>query len=230
MPLSSPELIDTIHKDVSLFLTWIKWIVCITWKKIPKLGTCCNLNSQPHITDVAISRFQSTLLQDTCLCESAVCFIYSNPDESSCVHTFADGIFASTTGSPSNGVPYKGLYLFEFRENNTEEINWNKLPWSLVHSFLCVSAKFQPISAEISQRHKERNTQDFRAVYFNLFLVILPKFGSIFYTTVIPYKTLIWHPIAWVSCASTRISMADTKCVRFDFCRYYRPQRTLLEW
>ena len=44
-----------------------------------------------------------------------------------------------------------------------------------------------------------------------------------------PIQTLMWHPIAWVSCASTRISMADTKCVRFDFCRYYRPQRTLLE-
>ena len=31
---------------------------------------------------------------------------------------------------------------------------------------------------------KERNTQDFRSVYFNLFLVILPKFGSLFYTVI----------------------------------------------
>ena len=34
-----------------------------------------------------------------------------------------------------------------------------------------------PISAEISQRHKETKTQDFKSVYFNLFLVIRPKFG-----------------------------------------------------
>ena len=47
-----------------------------------------------------------------------------------------------------------------------------------------------PKSAEISQRQKGRNTQDFRSVYFNLFLVILPKLGSLFYTTAIPYKPL----------------------------------------
>ena len=45
-------------------------------------------------------------------------------------------------------------------------------------------------------RHKERNTQDFRSVYFNLFLVnILPNFGSLFYTTVIPYKPLYGTPL-----------------------------------
>ena len=50
-------------------------------------------------------------------------------------------------------------------------------------------------SAEISYRHKEGNTQDFRSVYFNLFLVILPNFGSLFYTTVIPYKPLYGTPL-----------------------------------
>ena len=48
---------------------------------------------------------------------------------------------------------------------------------------LCVSVNF------IFCRHRERNTQDFRALYFNLFLVILPKFGSLFYTTVPLYGT-----------------------------------------
>ena len=71
-----------------------------------------------------------------------------------------------------------------------------------MHSFLCVSAKFQPISgrnspksATISQRHRERNARDFRAVYFNLFLVILPKLGSTFCITVIPYKPLRGIPL-----------------------------------
>ena len=44
-------------------------------------------------------------------------------------------------------------------------------------------------------RHNERNTQDFGSVYFNLFLVILPNFGSLFYTTVIPYKPLYGTPL-----------------------------------
>ena len=60
-------------------------------------------------------------------------------------------------------------------------------------SFLCVSMKFQPISASFAQ--VRRYTQDFRAVYFNLFLVILPNFGSLFYTSVIPYKPLFGTPL-----------------------------------
>ena len=52
-----------------------------------------------------------------------------------------------------------------------------------------------PKSAEISWRHKERSTQDFRSVYFNLFLVILPNFGSLSYTTVILYKPLYGTPL-----------------------------------
>ena len=69
-----------------------------------------------------------------------------------------------------------------------------------------LSAKLQPISTSFipvssfpshrgetcRNRHKDtkKDTQD-RAVYFNLFSVILPKFGSLFYTTVlIPYKPL----------------------------------------
>ena len=59
----------------------------------------------------------------------------------------------------------------------------------------CGQNKRVPKSVEISHRHKERNAQDFRAVYFNLFLVILPKFGSLFYTTVIPYKPLYGTPL-----------------------------------
>ena len=93
------------------------------------------------------------------------------------------------TGNPSNRVPYKGLYGImvvrlgpKFWENNRGKVafapGWNS-----------------PKSAEISQTHKERNTQDFRAVYFNLFLVILPKFGSLFYTTIIPYKPLYCTPL-----------------------------------
>ena len=41
-----------------------------------------------------------------------------------------------------------------------------------------------PKSAEISHRHNEMNTQYFRSVYFNLVLIILSKFGSLFYTTI----------------------------------------------
>ena len=37
---------------------------------------------------------------------------------------------------------------------------------------------------------QRKDAQDFRAVYFNSFLVILPKFGSLVYTTAIPYKPL----------------------------------------
>ena len=72
-----------------------------------------------------------------------------------------------------------------------------------VHFFV-VSMKCQPIqasftpetmqksqkSAEIPQRCKERNTQDFRTVYFNLFFIILPKFGSLSDTTIILYRPL----------------------------------------
>ena len=58
-------------------------------------------------------------------------------------------------------------------------------------------------SAEISHRPKERNTQDFSSVYFNLLLVILSKFRSLFYTTVTPYKPTLWGtpllglPVIW---------------------------------
>ena len=34
-------------------------------------------------------------------------------------------------------------------------MNWNKLPWSLVYSFLCVSAKFHPISASFIPVRRE---------------------------------------------------------------------------
>ena len=52
------------------------------------------------------------------------------------------------------------------------------------------------------RRHTGRNTQDFRSVYFTLYSVIPPKFGSLFYCHN-PIQTLIWHPVAWVSCAKT---------------------------
>ena len=46
-----------------------------------------------------------------------------------------------------------------------------------------------PKSAEISQRQKERKRQDLGQFSSSLiFLVILPKFGSSFYTTVMPYN------------------------------------------
>ena len=55
--------------------------------------------------------------------------------------------------------------------------------------------KKPPKSADISQRH-ELNTQDFRSIYFNLFLVILPKFGSLyFYTTYNLIQTLLGTPL-----------------------------------
>ena len=50
--------------------------------------------------------------------------------------------------------------------------------------------QYTSVSLQAYKRHRETNTQDFRSVYFNLFLVILPKFRSLFYTTVIPYKPL----------------------------------------
>ena len=69
---------------------------------------------------------------------------------------------------------------------------------------LLFSTLDSPKSAVISHRHNETNTQDFRSDYFNLFLVILPKFGSFqFHPTIIRYKPL-WHPAAWVSCGQTR--------------------------
>ena len=150
-----------------------------------------------------------------------------------------------------------GLQWYKIRTRISEEqrkMNWNKLPWSLLHSFLCVSAKFQPSFERVSlrcdgkeerERKKDGGSSErptlitvdyflkycldshfasarvctdaapwgswiefggvrlsFRAlVRFKFaspthysFLVIRPKFGSLFYTTVIPYKPLHGTP------------------------------------
>ena len=59
---------------------------------------------------------------------------------------------------------------------------------SLSFCLAVAAGRNSPRSAEISHRHKETNTQDFRSVYFNLFIAKFPTFRSLFYTTTIPYK------------------------------------------
>ena len=107
-----------------------------------------------------------------------------------------------------------GVHVCVPRQNvNRGNFSGNNRPWSesvvhhCLHPSLSIFLPFapgwnSPKSAEISKRHKEWNTQDFRAVYFNLFPVILPKFGSFFYyhNPISPIQTFIWHPVAWVSC------------------------------
>ena len=139
MPLSSPELIDTIHKGVSLFLTWIKWIVCITWKKIPKLGTCCNLNSQPHITDVAISRFRDF---NPPYCRILVCV------KVPC---------ASFTAIPMSPLVYTRLQMaFSLQPQGAQAMG--------CHIRVCICSNFAPVrnspkSAEISQTQRKEHTR-----------------------------------------------------------------------
>ena len=64
----------------------------------------------------------------------------------------------------------------------------------MMYSFLCGCAKFQPLSAshwgETNQNWLKSNTQKtntknlIRSIYFNLFLIVLLKFKSLFFTTL----------------------------------------------
>ena len=59
-----------------------------------------------------------------------------------------------------------------------------------------------------------------RSVYFNLFLVILPKFGSLFYT-VIPYKPLygtplLGLPVDWLSTTNWDCWMCVTYSINYQ--------------
>ena len=74
---------------------------------------------------------------------------------------------------------------------------------------LDTGVKLAEIGWNFRQRHKETNTKDFSSVYFNLFLVILTKFESLFYTRN-PIQTLIWHPVACVTIGAS-VSSTQTK-------------------
>ena len=63
--------------------------------------------------------------------------------------------------------------------------------------------------AEIGWNFTKKRIQKTSSVCFNLFLVILPKFESLFYTRN-PIQTLIWHPVACVTIGAS-VSSTQTK-------------------
>ena len=68
-----------------------------------------------------------------------------------------------------------------------------------MHSFLCISAKFQPISETQTQTHKVRNCTRLQSSLFQF--ISRSSLLILFHRNPIP--TLIRHPTAWASCAKS---------------------------
>ena len=81
------------------------------------------------------------------------------------------------------------------KDPNFERITRSKLTWNLVYSFLCVSAKFQPISASFftfpSHQRIHKTSGQFISVYFSLFSCNLDPYVIL----VVPYKPLYDTPL-----------------------------------